>query len=53
MGSNELAPAQLLNGTVSWDLESEDNLTVSYGVYLYHVEAPGIGETEGTFAIIK
>jgi len=53
-GSNDgLSPAALLNGTVDWDLESEEGLTVSYGVYLYHVEAPGIGETTGTFAIIK
>ncbi|MCY4232785.1 MAG: hypothetical protein OXE59_03440 [Bacteroidetes bacterium] len=43
----------LLNGTIRWDLQSSDALTVSYGVYLYHVEAPSLGETTGTFAIIK
>ena len=54
MGSNDsVTPGDLLNGILEWDLESEDNLTVSYGVYLYHVEAPGIGDHEGTFAIIK
>ena len=42
-----------MNGTLEWDLESSDNLTVAYGVYLFHVEAPGIGEKTGTFAIIK
>ncbi len=47
------APEALMNGTLTWDLQSEDNLTVAYGLYLYHVEAPGIGETTGTFAIIK
>jgi hypothetical protein len=58
-GSNEsvpldpLAAANLLDGTLDWDLESDDGLTVSYGVYLYHVSAPGIGEKTGTFAIIK
>jgi len=53
-GSNEdLTAADLLNGTLNWDLQSHDNLTVSYGMYLYHVEAPAIGETTGTFAIIK
>ena len=36
----------------SWEI-SEDNLTVSYGVYLYHIDAPGVGEKTGTFAIIK
>ena len=45
--------ADLLNGTLTWDLRTDDNLTVSYGVYLYHVEAPGFGEKTGTFAIIK
>jgi hypothetical protein len=48
-----LSPTALLNGTVDWNLESEEGLSVSYGVYLYQVEAPGIGETTGTFAIIK
>ncbi|MFQ5568060.1 MAG: hypothetical protein ACE5G0_00210 [Rhodothermales bacterium] len=53
-GSNDfLDPNALLNGSLVWDLESNDNLTVSYGIYLYHVEAPGIGEKTGTFAIIK
>jgi hypothetical protein len=53
-GMNEnITAADLLDGTVDWDLESEDNLTVSYGVYLYQVEAPGLGERTGTFAIIK
>ncbi len=53
-GSNGgLGPEALLNGTIDWNLESEDGLTVAYGVYLYHLEAPGIGEKTGTFAIIK
>ncbi|MFC1480729.1 hypothetical protein ACFL6E_00585 [Candidatus Neomarinimicrobiota bacterium] len=41
------------NGTAIWDLLSKDNLDVSYGIYIYHVEAPGIGEKIGKFAIIK
>ena len=53
-GSNDgLSPEALLNGTVDWDLESEEGLGVAYGIYLYHIEAPGIGEATGTFAIIK
>lgn len=53
-GSNEgLAAAALLNGSLAWDLLNEDRLEVAYGVYLYHVEAPGVGETTGTFALIK
>ncbi len=43
----------LNNGTAIWNLLSKDNLEIAYGVYLYHVSAPGIGEKTGTFAIIK
>ena len=54
MGSNDtIGPEELLSGIEEWDLESEDNLTVSYGTYVYHIEAPGIGEHQGAFAIIK
>ena len=53
-GSNESLPAgALLNGSLPWDLLNEDRLEVSYGVYLYHVDAPGVGETTGTLALIK
>jgi hypothetical protein len=37
----------------SWNLQSDDGLDVSFGVYIYHVDAPGIGEKIGRFAIIK
>ncbi len=45
--------APLDDGTCKWDLLTKDNLEVSYGVYIYHIEAPGIGEKIGKFAIIK
>ena len=32
---------------------SRDNLDIAYGVYLYHIDAPGIGEHTGKFAVIK
>lgn len=41
------------DGTADWDLLSRDNLAISYGIYIYHVDAPGIGEKVGKFAIIK
>jgi hypothetical protein len=41
------------NGMAIWDMLSKDNLEISYGIYLFHVDAPGIGEKTGTFAIIK
>lgn len=43
----------LNNGTAEWDLLTKDNLSASYGIYIYHVEAPGIGTKAGKFAIIK
>lgn len=45
--------SSLDDGTEDWDLLSKDNLDVSYGIYVYHIEARGIGEKTGTFAIIK
>ncbi|MFH1195436.1 MAG: hypothetical protein V1720_06965 [bacterium] len=41
------------NGTAIWDVLSDENFEISYGVYVYHVDAPGIGQKTGTFAIIK
>jgi hypothetical protein len=41
------------DGQVSWNLVSKDGMDISYGVYIYHVDAPGIGETIGRFAVIK
>ncbi len=41
------------NGTEDWNMLTKDNLAISYGVYIYHVEAPGIGEKIGKFAVIK
>ena len=41
------------DGSESWDLLSKDNLSVSYGMYIYHVDAPELGEHVGKFAVIK
>ena len=41
------------DGAKFWDLKTSNNQDVAYGVYLYHVEAEGIGEHVGKFAIIK
>lgn len=43
----------LTNGTEEWNLLTRDNLSTAYGIYIYHVEAPGIGEKIGKFAVIK
>ncbi|MDX1740211.1 MAG: hypothetical protein R3178_02920, partial [Rhodothermales bacterium] len=41
------------DGQLAWDLVSKDGMNIAYGVYIFHVEAPGIGETIGRFAVIK
>jgi hypothetical protein len=41
------------NGREIWDVLSDEKFEIAYGVYVYHVDAPGIGEKTGTFAIIK
>ena len=43
----------LENGSQEWNLLSKDGLEIAYGIYIYHVDAPGIGETVGKFALIK
>jgi hypothetical protein len=41
------------DGSETWDLMTKDNMEVAYGVYVYHIDAPGIGETVGRLLIIK
>jgi len=50
-GSQEQIPEY--NGTLTWNMLSEDNLDISYGIYIYHVDAPGIGEKIDKFVVIK
>jgi len=44
---------EITNGTESWNLLSRDGLEIAYGIYIYHVEAPGIGTKVGKLAVIK
>jgi hypothetical protein len=37
----------------TWNLLSYEGQRIAYGVYLYHVDAPGVGEKVGRFAVIK
>lgn len=41
------------DGSLSWNLVTEDGMDIAYGVYIYHVDAPGVGEHIGKFAVIK
>ena len=41
------------DGVAWWDLKTDNNQDVAFGVYIFHVEAPGIGEHIGKLALIK
>ena len=40
-------------GDVYWNLRSDDNIEVAYGVHVYFIDAPDIGSTMGKLALIK
>ncbi len=40
-------------GTLSWNLTTDHNLPIASGLYLIHVEVPGVGETALKFAVVK
>lgn len=39
-------------GAVPWDLTGKSRVQVASGIYFYHVDAPGIGEKVGKFAVL-
>ncbi|MFA6468461.1 MAG: hypothetical protein WCW35_06150 [Bacteroidota bacterium] len=41
------------NSREPWDLRTKDGLEVTHGIYLWVVEAPGIGKRIGKLAVIK
>jgi hypothetical protein len=43
----------LENGREFWNLLNRDGFSVAYGVYIAHIDAPGIGEKVIKFALIK
>ena len=45
--------AIISNGQEPWNLITQDGMDVAFGVYIFHITAPGIGEKIGKFAIIK
>jgi len=40
-------------GMVAWDLRTKDNLDLAPGLYIFHVDAPGVGTHVGKFAVVK
>ena len=45
--------APVTDGQEPWDLTTKDGMSLAFGVYIFHVDAPGIGTKIGKFAIIK
>ncbi|MDP1995301.1 MAG: hypothetical protein Q8K40_08670, partial [Ignavibacteria bacterium] len=48
-----LTHSDLFVGDVYWNLRTEENLDVAFGVYVFVVDAPGVGTKIGKFALIK
>lgn len=40
-------------GSAAWNLLTNEGHGVAYGIYIYHVDAPGVGQKIGRFAVIK
>jgi hypothetical protein len=45
--------SDLLDGAEPWDLTTKDDLDIAPGLYIFYLDAPGIGEKTGRFALIK
>jgi len=41
------------DGQEPWNLVSRDGMDIAFGVYVYHVDAPGIGSYIDKFAVLK
>jgi hypothetical protein len=48
-----LTHEELYTGDVKWNLRTEENLDVAFGIYVFVVEVPDIGTKIGKFALIK
>ena len=45
--------ASLANGQEPWNLVSRDGMDIAFGIYIFEVDSPGLGQRIGRFAIIK
>ena len=45
--------SSLSDGQEPWNLVSKDGMAISFGVYVFQVDAPGLGTKIGRFAVIK
>jgi hypothetical protein len=39
-------------GAEPWDLTGNSDVQIASGIYFYHIDAPGIGEKVGKFAVL-
>jgi hypothetical protein len=46
-----LDKSDVTSSVLDWDLETENGLPVASGVYIFHVDAPGVGSTFGRIAV--
>ena len=45
--------SHMMDGKLAWDLMNKGGLAVAPGIYIFHVDSPGLGEIIGRFAILK
>ena len=45
--------SEINDGLAIWDVMSKDNMQIAPGNYIYHVDAPNIGQKIGRFVVIK
>ncbi len=48
-----LQHSSIADGSEAWNLDTKDGIEIAYGIYVYQVDAPGIGTKIGKFAVIK
>jgi hypothetical protein len=43
VGGNDIRQSQRIS-YLDWDLKNQNNITVASGLYIFHIDAPGVGE---------
>ena len=51
--TNPAGVALTVDGAQVWDMRTKDGLEIGFGIYIYHITAPGVGKKAGKFAVIK